>query len=216
MALLGTIASLSTETLNIQNLPEFLQFGTEAVDTVGLEVTVSGRLLISVTNPNLWGAINGVGMAGNLSRTQVIFLAQIANGGKGNENVEIRVTNSGLADLPVYGYSTSKNDGTAVLVNQSTVVANSNDEFKGFESLAFVNANVDTVQVEFADGWSDRFTVEELGTLLGKLTPALVTGNTIVDTCTTIDNRLGFISSIRVYAADTGNVAVASKKYTYL
>lgn len=216
MSKIGDIPANSTVTFNEQNLPEFLAIGqpTEsAFAQIGfaLQVNISGDLTYNATSQGLNEAIMGIGNAGNANGNQQ-FICQIANGGVGNKQVDITITNNTANAVELYGWSTSRNDGTVVKFDSSTIVGGSNAVYSSFEALAFQTANVESVEMEFVDGWKDRYSVDELFALYSMLnyfTISVEAGSTIA-----LDNRLGFIKSARIYASESGNVGVAKKSYT--
>jgi hypothetical protein len=126
MGQIGIIPASATETFNIQNLPEFILMGTNGDIHGAMEVTISGEPTFIVSDRTLSAALAAIGNAGDLNNFFVSKLQQIANGGVGNKNVSLRITNPTAAPLPIFGFSTSKNDGTAVKANQSVVVSSSN------------------------------------------------------------------------------------------
>jgi hypothetical protein len=214
MSLIQVIPASTEVTFNVQNIYEFVQIGAIGSNPVAdLTVIISGKQRITAT-ASLLKTINGIGMAGQgASGVVVANVTQVANGGKGNEQVQITVNNTVATPVNVYGFSTSVNNGTCVVMNESSVVANSNDTYEDFEALAFGTANFDNAQIEFADGWSDRLSLEELKGLLAKLTPALSLTDLVVAGFLAIDNRLGFIKSIKIYANSGGAINVLSKTY---
>lgn len=219
MSKIGTIPANSTTTLNVQNLPEFILLLDDSgfVVSRALEVVISGDNNYNISSQALQEAINKIGNAGVLADFTVFPLAQIANGGVGNKQVDITITNNSASVLEVFGFSTSNNDGTIVRASQSTIVANSNDTYSNFESLVFTNSNVLNVEVEFASGWKDRYTKIELDALLSKLVPSIENlGFPFGSLVTAIDNRLGFIKSVRIFANEDGNVTVVKKSYVSL
>ena len=214
MSLIATIPASTKQTINIQNLYEFIVLGeVNSAFSADIEVDVKGTNRIRAKSPQI-KTLNAIGCAGVLTAGLVAQnLVHVANGGQGNEQVQLTIDNKAITALKIYGFSTSNNNGTVVKVQESSIVANSSETYTGFEALIFDQTNVADVQITFADGWSDRLTKTELRSLLAKLNPAIQDLNLIAGNNLVIDNRLDYVQSIRIYASSSGSIPVLSKSY---
>lgn len=214
MSLIATIPASTKQTLNLQNLYEFLVIGlvdSEFNANIELDVRGTNRIRGKATQLK---TLNAIGSAGVLSEVHPASnILQVANGGQGNEQVQVTIDNLAETSLNIYGFSTSNNNGTVCKVQESSIVSNSSETYAGFEALIFDGTNLQDVQIEFADGWTDRLTSAELRSLLAKLTPALYANDLIQSAQHCIDNRLDYVKSVRIFSSSGGAVNVLSKSY---
>lgn len=202
MAQIGTLAANAETVLNLQFLPEFLVIGSiSSTEDYTVESIISGKSRIVATDGLLNRALNSVQNAGVADRASVI--QPLANGGKGDVTVQLRIFNPAATPIALFGASTGKNDGTVITRSTSQIDANSNQEYKNFDKLAFRRDNVQSVQIEWVNGWSDRFTPSELAAILAKMTPYLPGSSGIVDPVVVLDNSAGIFKSVRVYSTSS-------------
>lgn len=175
MSLLGTIAASSQDTLSIQNLPEVLVIDDVDADNVldRLSVRISGQPLIDISNQSLIGAYGKLNNAGILGAdVKVALVYPIALGKMNNKEVEITLSNTSASAISVYGFGTAKSNIARKVATQ-TVNDGSNAEYMGFDALIFDPANVDTVEIEFNNGFRDTFRPQEIKALMSKIAVAL-------------------------------------------
>lgn len=202
MSQIGTLTANATTTFNLQFVPEFLVIGDVSGINIALETVIKGKTRIIAPNPTLFRGLSQVGMAGLLSIQEVSKVYQISNGGKGNETCQIKITNATATTPDVYAVSTGPNDGTVIAVSTSQVDANSNQEYKVFDKLAVDITNpLRNIQIKFANGWEDSFTVEEVNALLATMTPAFDDTASITQNTMIFDNQAGIFESVRIFAA---------------
>ena len=178
MSQIGTMGTTAGETLtlNLPYTPQFISVGNTYSGTLELtnfSVSINGQETI-----NLVGAdnIDAVGQA----RRQVN--SQDGAGGAGlpytyleitdgfiSAPTLIRLTNEGTTANIVYGVS--KAVGTAPYrYSLFTVNATSNQEFSDFDSILLNDsASIDSVEIQWVDGYKDRYNYLELPVLFGDM-----------------------------------------------
>jgi hypothetical protein len=210
MALLGSAAASTTTTFNIQFLPEYLVFGSpETANTItGIEVIVRGRPRITINGAALLTTLSKVNIAGVLGTTVAVGrVLQLADGGLGNEQVQINITN-GLTAVNVFAFTTKSLNQAVGLVKAATqtIVDGSYSDFVGFDRLIFPATNVSTIDVVFKSGWKETLRPSEIKGLMALQGLSLDT-DTLLGTNLIINNTFGQFRSVRVYASG-GNVTV--------
>lgn len=224
MPLLRILPPDSTETYSLQNIYEYLVLGSIA-DTEGnltnnfsnIELTISGRQRQNIRNTVLLKLINLIISNNSYSDPEAAVFPQAnilhcAIGGMGNVQTELKITNpNATQELKIFGFSTAKNAGAVVRLDESRIVANSSEDYQGFEALAFQTIGFESAQIEFEDGWSDKLTLTDLTALLQLLTKTTIIGSGGI----AIDNRLGIIKTVRLYTDGAGGngIQVLEKSY---
>lgn len=97
-------------------------------------------------------------------------LLRLASGFVADETLEIDMDSSSVNPEPVYGFGIAKGvKGSYTKASQLTILANSQQEFTSdvFDYILVIDTDVDYYQVEFKDGYSEKFTTVEMRTLLG-------------------------------------------------
>lgn len=202
-----------------QNLYGVIQIGTIDTDIPlqGLSITVGGRERVNIQNAALCLAYCKWTRSGLLGADVKIANAipvTRSGRGMGNVSLEARLTNNGVTTPAVYGHSRGRYREGLDQINiasTTTIQASSNQLFVDFDMLAFIATNLNNIEVEFDDGWNDRFQPDEIAELFNQFNDSDADGK--LGTCFIIDNlsmrALGYgIRSVRVYTDSGGTLTV--------
>ena len=161
--IIGTIPASTTGTINLTYLPEFLFFEATTVPTF-VRITALGDGVILDMDGNGLNAINGIDA---VARVPNGFLVRLSDGLIAGRNIEIVIANPIAGALTVHGFSTRQGSFYVQYLRQ-IVLANSGHTFRDFSLLALPGlATADTVDINYQDGTSQRFTPIELRQLIG-------------------------------------------------
>lgn len=216
MSQIGVTVVNGTATLNPQFLPEFIVIGnsgvlTAANEPTSLSVTVGGKERINVSGVNLvkfFGAVNGnlSGASGGGS-VPLGNIYRIAYGGKGAENVQIRISQAAAgAAQPVYGFTSSKNEGIVVNAFTQSIQASSSQLYESFDFLA-IDGDIDSIDATFSSGWQERLSKVE-SQAIGNMQQALADVNTIGGISNFYLNEDEIYDSVKVYTAATARTVL--------
>ena len=161
--IIGTIPASATGTINLTYLPEFLFFEVLTAPTL-LRVTALGDgVILDMDNFGL-NAINGIDA---VTRVNGGFLVRLSDGLIAGRNIEIVLANAVTGVLTVHGFSTRQGSFYVQYLRQ-IILANSGQTFRDFSLLALPNlAEMDTIDINYQDGTSQRFLPVELRQLAG-------------------------------------------------
>lgn len=215
--IIGQTVVGGTVTLNPQFLPEFLVIGSVSNVTgnnapTSLNVTIDGTPRISIPSAALvraFGAFGGLwatGVAAGGTRDLAIY--RIANGGLGQRNITIQISQgAGGAAQNVYGFTTSKNDGTVVTAKVQTIVANSSMTFDTFDCL-FVDGALSERTLNFKSGWTETILQDELNAINSLLRVMETEGATIGGLAEVYYNRYQTYSSVKLETGANARVVM--------
>ena len=172
MALLGQIPAASTGVINLDFVPEKLLVvdsvtGVQAFGNVtALSIVNSGRQIATITGARAAGfARVGKFIAG---AAQILAESLQLGAGRVSGSTTITITSNAANPLNVFGVSAAFSNLIANYV-ETSINANANQSFQGFSALLLSTpANVERVNLTFANGFNDDFSVSELRALIGE------------------------------------------------
>ena len=209
----GTAGAVTT--LNLPYCPEYLIVGDTFSGTFELtnfSVSINGQSTFELIGADDIDAVAQIrsnasdtigGATGN------IMGLKLADG-QINAPTLIRLTNESTNADNIYGVSTSV--GTAPYrYSQFTVNATSNQQFSQFDSLLINSSpsNIDSIEIQYVDGFKDRFDAVELPLLwrelyCGESTSEFSASGDIAF----IDNQDGNIANATIYTNASGSSTV--------
>lgn len=178
---------------------------TGTFDITNIDVSINGQSTVSLGSADSIDAVAQIKSHASVVDAQVLMALELANG-EINAPTLIRLTNEGSNTNAVYGVSSRV--GTAPYRwSQFSLNSLSNQIFQDFDSLLIGTspANIDRVQIQWKNGYSDSFAPQELPVLFRDLYVAsndgMFSGG---DNIAWVDNSDGLISSATVYTNSTG------------
>ena len=209
----GTAGSVTT--LNLPYCPEYLIVGDTFSGTFELtnfSVSINGQSTFELIGADDIDAVAQIrsnasdtigGATGN------IMGLKLADG-QINAPTLIRLTNESTNADNIYGVSTSV--GTAPYrYSQFTVNATSNQQFSQFDSLLINSSpsNIDSIEIQYVDGFKDRFDAVELPLLWRELYSGESTSEfSASGDIAFIDNQDGNIANATIYTNASGSSTV--------
>tara|TARA_R110002020_G_C16032982_1_gene753059 strand:- start:141 stop:812 length:672 start_codon:yes stop_codon:yes gene_type:complete len=182
------------ETFNITNLDVSIN-GQSTVSLIGADDIDAVAQIKSHSTGDVTGQTNGLIMGIELADGQI------------NAPTLIRLTNEGATTDAIYGVSSQV--GTAPYrYSQFTVNATSNQTFSEFDSVLINSspANVDSVEIQWVDGFKDRYNPLELPLLFRNLYASEVTSQfSASGDIAWINNEDGNIANVTVYTNASGS-----------
>ena len=199
MAQIGTMTGTAgaVTTLNLPYCPEFLVVGdtfSGTFELIGADDIDAVAQIRSNASDTIGGATGNM-MALKLSNGQI------------NAPTLIRLTNESTNADNVFGVSSSM--GSAPYrYSQFTINATSNQQFSEFDSILINSspANIDSIEVQWSDGFKDRYDAVELPVLFRELYSA-ESGSQFSSTgdISFIDNQDGNINNVTIYTNASGS-----------
>ena len=209
----GTAGAVTT--LNLPYCPEYLIVGDTFSGTFELtnfSVSINGQSTFELIGADDIDAVAQIrsnasdtigGATGN------IMGLKLADG-QINAPTLIRLTNESTNADNIYGVSTSV--GTAPYrYSQFTVNATSNQQFSRFDSLLINSSpsNIDSIEIQYVDGFKDRFDAVELPLLWRELYSGESTSEfSASGDIAFIDNQDGNIANATIYTNASGSSTV--------
>jgi hypothetical protein len=187
----------SSETFQLTNFSVSIN-GQSTVELIGANAIDSVAQIKSQVGGDVAGQTNGLMMALELADGQI------------NAPTLIRLTNESTGTDAIFGVSQAV--GTAPYrYSQFTVNATSNQQFSEFDSLLIDNSptNIDSIEIQWNDGFKDRFAPEELPVLFRNQYSAEATskfGGGFDQSW--INNEDGNIANCTIYTNATGSSTV--------
>jgi hypothetical protein len=217
MSQIGVLAPSTSTLFNLDYLPERLLIG--ALENFGiasnLSVVCSGRQLMSITNAARIDAIAKYDQGADLGNAICPFWLRLAPT-RVNKACTINITNGTIAATDVFASSTAKGNVARTAVEQ-TINASANQTFTEFEALFFLPANVLRVNLTFADGFNDDFSVGEVNALFASQnvteTGGLLGGLSCIKSDQIGDND---ILQAVVYTTSVGSVTVLKSSFVVI
>ena len=211
MSQIGTMGTTAGDvlTLNLPYCPQFITVNSTYVATFELtnfSVSINGQETINLVGADDIDAVGSIRKQVSVTDDTVYTFMEIADGFISAPTL-IRLTNEGTTANKVYGVS--QGTGTAPYrYSQFTINATSNQEFSDFDSL-FMNdsASIDSVEIQWIDGYKDRYSYLELPVLFGSQYSSennamfSVTGD-----ISWINNEDGNIANATIYTNATSSV----------
>ena len=214
MAQIGTMTGTAgaVTSLNLPYCPEYLIVGDTYSGTLALtnfSVSINGQSTIELIGADDIDAVaeiksqSATDGAGGETVMEVLKLAD----GQINAPTLIKLTNEGTDADNIYGVSSSV--GTAPYrYSQFTVNATSNQQFSEFDSVLINSSptNIDSIELQWVDGYKDRFAPEELPVLFKGLYNAQADSMfSEAGDIAWINNEDGNIANCTVYTNSTGS-----------
>ncbi len=212
-AMTGTAGAVTS--INLPYCPEYLIVGNTFDPTFELtnfSVSINGQSTIELIGAD---AIDSVAQirsqdAGAIQTTDGVMMAlQLANG-QINAPTLIKLTNEGTNSDNIFGVSTSV--GSAPYrYSQFTVNSVSNQQFSEFDSLLINSSpdNIDSVEIQYIDGFKDRFSAVELPVTFRSLYTAMDNSQFSTNgSLAFINNEDGNIANATIYTNATGSSTV--------
>ena len=148
--------------------------------------------------------------AGATQTADGVMMALELADGQINAPTLIKLTNESTNADNIFGVSTGVGSG-AYRYSQFTVNSVSNQSFTQFDSLMIGSSpdNIDSVEIQYVDGFSDRFSAYELPLTFKSLYSAMDNSQfSTSGSLAFIDNQDGNINSATVYTNSTGSSTV--------
>lgn len=216
MAQIGTMTGTAgaVTTLNLPYCPEYLIVGDTyngSFELTNFSVSINGQSTIELIGADDIDAVSEIRShsAHSTSSSELLISALKLTNGQINAPTLIRLTNEGTNADNIYGVSTSV--GTAPYrYSQFTVNATSNQQFSEFDSLLINSSptNIDSIEIQWADGFKDRFSAVELPVLWRELYAGGSNSQFSTGDIGFIDNQDGNIANCTIYTNATGSSTV--------
>lgn len=217
MAQIGTMTGTAgaVTTLNLPYCPEYLIVGNTSSGTFELtnfSVSINGQSTIELIGADDIDAVAQIRShsAQDQSTTEALMMALPLSNGQINAPTLIRLTNEATGTDAIYGVSSGV--GTAPYrYSQFTINATSNQQFSEFDSLLINSSptNIDNIEIQWADGFKDRYAPEELPVLWRSLYgSALNSQFSSNGDIAFINNEDGNIANCTIYTNSSGSATV--------
>jgi len=211
MAQIGTMTTGAgvVTSLNLPYCPQFLLIDESyngTFDLTNLDVSINGQSTISLIGADDIDAVAQIKSHASVVSDTVMMSLELANG-EINAPTLIRLTNEGANTNAIYGVSSQV--GTAPYrYSQFTINATSNQIFQDFDSVLINSSptNIDSVEIQWIDGYKDRYDARELPALFQSTYGSL--GNSAFSASydvSWINNEDGNIANCTVYTNATGS-----------
>jgi hypothetical protein len=172
MALIGTIGVGATAVFNLDFCPEKLLV-VDAVTGVQAFANITAFSLVNAGRQvgNITGArVAGMARVGKMinGASQILSESLQTGAGRVTGSTTITLTSNSANILNVFAVSGSFSNVITQYI-ETSINANANQSFTDFSALILSTpANVDRVNITFANGFNDDFTVSELRQLAGE------------------------------------------------
>ena len=220
MALIGSFPASSSEVFNLDFLPEYFLVGTTDTNNQSLSnlsIVTSGQQLFSITNVARLTALakfdRGACLTNNVEDTTASYL-RLATG-RINKATTITGTNGVALARNVYAASTNISNVARRAVEQS-INPSANATFDNFEGLIFDGTNVLRAQITFANGFSDEYTIPEIGALYASTHVSDAEGTLEGLYAIDADSGAGLISQVVLFNGAGGSTVVLKSDYVQL
>jgi len=217
MSQIGTMTTGAgvVTSLNLAFCPQYLIIDnsyTGTFDLTNIDVSINGQSTVSLIGADDIDAVAQI--RSNASQTDssvtgdagLIMALELANG-QINAPTLIRLTNEGANTNQIFGVSSAV--GSAPYrYSQFTVNATSNQLFSEFDSVLINSSptNIDSIEIQWVDGFKERYSPLELPVLWRSLYGAQVQSKfSTAGDISFINNEDGNISNITVYTNANGS-----------
>ena len=217
MAQIGTMTGTAgaVTTINLPYCPEYIVIGNTHSNTFELtnfSVSINGQSTVDLIGADDIDAVAQIRAQDAGSGTTAdgnIMALQIANG-QINAPTLLKFTNESTNADNIFGVSSGV--GTAPYrYSQFTVNATSNQQFSEFDSLLINSSpsNIDSIEIQWVDGFKDRFDALELPVLYRGLYTAEVDSQfSRAGDIGFINNEDGNIANATIYTNSSGSATV--------
>jgi hypothetical protein len=215
MAQIGTMTTGAgvVTTINLPYCPQYLVIDNTyqgSFDLTNIDVSINGQSTISLIGDDDIDAVAQIrshsGTDTNSTNEALLMALELADG-QIDAPTLIRLTNQGTNTNKIYGVS-SRVGSSAYRYSQFTVNATSNQTFSSFDSVLINSSptNIDSIEIQWVDGFKDRYAPEELPVLWRNLYGAeengMFAGGADV---AFINNEDGNIANCTVYTNASGS-----------
>jgi hypothetical protein len=221
MSRIGTIATGQTGIFNLDFLPQFILVGDvdQAVQTTNLSVVTGGVQLMSITDAVRIAAVSKFDSGALLQviSTGVDRVAPYINLSTGRVNKQTTLT-VGVAATGARDVFAASNSLSTVgrRATEQSLNPSANATFENFEALFFLPTSVLRAQITFDNGFSDEFTVQELGAMYAKYhvaeTGGLLSGMVCIDS----ESGAGNIVSVSIFNGPLAAVTIVKTDFVQL
>lgn len=217
MAQIGTMTGTAgaVTTLNLPYCPEYLIVGASfasSFELTNFSVSINGQSTIELIGADDIDAVAEIRShsSSDLTTTETLMKAIPLSNGQINAPTLIRLTNESTNADAIYGVSSGV--GTAPYrYSQFTINATSNQQFSEFDSLLINSSptNIDNIEIQWADGFKDRYAPEELPVLFRSLYASAVNAQfSTTGDIAFINNEDGNIANCTIYTNASGSSTV--------
>ena len=213
MAQIGTMTTGAgvVTSINLPYCPQYLLIDnsySSTFDLTNIDVSINGQSTVSLIGADDIDAVAQIRShdAGTTNTDGLIMALELANG-QINAPTLIRLTNEGVNTNAIYGVSAGVGT-SAYRYSQFTVNATSNQTFSEFDSVLINSspANIDSIEIQWVDGFKDRFNSYELPALWRNLYSAQTNSQFAGQSdIAWINNEDGNIANCTVYTNATGS-----------
>ena len=218
MAQIGTMTTGAgvVTSLNLPYCPQYLIVNntySETFDLTNLDVSINGQSTVSLIGADDIDAVaqiksHSTGDAAAAANGLIMAL-ELSNG-EINAPTLIRLTNEGANTNAIFGVS--QQVGTAPYrVSQFSINATSNQIFQDFDYLLINSSptNIDSIEIQWSNGFKDRYAAEELPVLFRNQYAAEFSGKFSSNKdIAWINNEDGLIANATIYTNATGSSTV--------
>ena len=217
MAQIGTMTGTAgaVTTINLPYCPEYIVVGDTHSGTFELSnfsVSINGQSTVDLIGADDIDAVAQIRSQDSASATTSdgnVMALQIANG-QINAPTLLKFTNEGTNADNIFGVSSSV--GSAPYrYSQFTVNATSNQQFSEFDSLLLNSSpsNIDSIEIQWVDGFKDRYDATELPVLWRSLYSGVVASQfSTTGDIAFINNEDGNIANATIYTNASGSATV--------
>ena len=217
MAQIGTMTGTAgaVTTINLPYCPEYIIVGdthSKTFELSNFSVSINGQSTVDLIGADDIDSVAQIRAQDAGSETTAdgnIMALQIANG-QINAPTLLKFTNEGTNADNIFGVSSGV--GSAPYrYSQFTVNATSNQQFSEFDSLLINSAptNIDSIEIQWVDGFKDRYDANELPVLWRSLYTAEVNSQfSASGDIAFINNEDGNIANATVYTNASGSSTV--------
>ena len=214
MAQIGTMTGTAgaVTSLNLPYCPQYLIVGDTASGTFQLtnfSVSINGQSTIELIGADDIDAVAEIKSHSEQEQdgSNGLMMALELADGQINAPTLIKLTNESTNADSIYGVSASV--GTAPYrYSQFTVNATSNQQFSSFDSVLINSSptNIDSVEIQYIDGFKDRYAPQELPVLFRNQYSSLADSQFSASAdIAWINNEDGNIANCTVYTNSTGS-----------
>ena len=211
MAQIGTMTTGAgvVTSINLPYCPQYLivnNTSSGTFDLTNFDVSINGQSTISLIGADDIDAVAQIRSNTSISDGAPMMVLELANG-QINAPTLIRLTNEGANTNAIFGVSGGVGS-SAYRYSQFTVNATSNQTFSEFDSVLINSSptNIDSIEIQWVDGFKDRYDAVELPALWRSLYAAQDDGQfSAGDDVAFINNEDGNIANCTVYTNATGS-----------
>jgi hypothetical protein len=217
MSQIGNLIASSSSVFNLDFLPERLLIGAVDTDVPLSQISVvsGGVQLMSVTDAGRIRALAKFDEGGMLGADIKVAMWLRLAVGRVQRQTTINLTNSGAGTEAVQAVSTGMGEIGRTAVEQ-TINASANGTFENFEALFFSPTNVLRVQLLFANGFADEYTVGEIDAMYAAYHISDADGRLNGLSCIDAETMAGEIVQATIYNGSGGSTTVLRTGYQEL